>query len=306
MTDKKVLVRAICLLYREASASLPADVVHAMQQALRKEKKGTLGHSNLSMLLENIELAQKKAVPMCQDSGSMNFYVQLPKDSACIDAGMVHGAILEATKKATAENILRPNTVDSVTGKNTGDNVGVDSPHVVFDAFADKFTDKETLVIDLLLKGGGCENVSRQYSLPFRKLNAMRGLDGVKKVVLDCVTEALGFGCPPAVLGICIGGTRDTGYAFSKRQLMRRLTDTSKDRTLAKLESEIVKESNRLGIGTSGLGGNVTVLAAKVAALHRIPASFFVSISYDCWALRRKRLVVKGNDFKVMETYEKW
>jgi fumarate hydratase class I len=142
--------------------------------------------------------------------------------------------------------------------------------------------------VRLILKGGGCENVGAQYSLPDTRLGANRDLDGVRKAILDAVVQAQGKGCSPGILGVCIGGDRAVGYAHSKEQLLRTLPDVNPDPALAKLEQEIVASANRLGIGPMGFGGKTTLLGCKIGALNRLPASFFVSISYMCWAYRRQ------------------
>jgi fumarate hydratase class I len=138
-----------------------------------------------------------------------------------------------------------------------------------------------------MLKGGGCENVGAQYSLPNEKLKANRDLDGCRRVILDAVLQAQGKGCGPGILGICIGGDRATGYEFSKEQLLRKLDDHNPNPELARLEQDVVETANKLGIGPMGFGGATTLLGAKIGVLNRLPASYFVSVSYMCWAYRR-------------------
>ena len=152
---------------------------------------------------------------------------------------------------------------------------------------------KDTLHVDLLLKGGGCENVSDQYKLPDARLHAGRDLEGVRRVVLDAVYQAQGKGCAPGVLGVAIGGDRGSSYLKSKQQLLRPLDDANPNEELAALEEQLYKEANELGIGPMGFGGQTTVLGVKVGTQHRLPASYFVSIAYMCWACRRRTL-----DFK--------
>jgi fumarate hydratase class I len=138
-----------------------------------------------------------------------------------------------------------------------------------------------------MLKGGGCENVGAQYSLPHEPLHADRDLDGCRKVILDAVLQAQGKGCGPGVLGVCIGGDRATGYEFSKTQLLRTLDDRNPVPPLDALEQDVLKTANTLGIGPMGFGGRTTLLGVKIGAANRVPASYFVSISYMCWAFRR-------------------
>ena len=282
------LKNAIVELYRKTSTELCPDVLAAMKKALKKEAKNSSGYKNLRAIIYNAGLAKRKKAPMCQDTGSITFYMQIPRQHSKQDFGKIYHAVHEATKEATKLGYLRPNAVDPITGKNTGDNISFESPQIVFDGSAGN---DSKWVIDLLLKGGGCENVSRQYSLPCRKLNAERSIKGIKKAVVDAVVDAQGNGCPPGILGVCIGGTRELAYKYAKKQLLRRLDDKNPDRALAKLESDLLRDLNKLGIGPSGLGGKTTVLGVKVCKLSRVPASFFVTISYDCWALRRGRVV---------------
>jgi fumarate hydratase class I len=189
----------------------------------------------------------------------------------------------EAVKLATKKGYLRQNSVDSITGKNDGTNVGPGSPVVHFHQHR-----SPEVRVRLILKGGGCENVGAQYSLPNEKLKANRDLDGCRKAILDAVLQAQGKGCGPGILGVCIGGDRATGYEHSKEQLLRALDDTNPDAELNKLEKDIVETSNKLGIGPMGFGGKTTLLGAKIGVLNRLPASYFVSVSYMCWAYRRQ------------------
>jgi fumarate hydratase class I len=155
-------------------------------------------------------------------------------------------------------------------------------------------TSAKSVTVRLLLKGGGCENVSTQYTLPDTALGAGRDLEGVRKCVLDSVHRAQGKGCGPGVLGVCVGGDRGTGYVTAKEQLFRDLDDVNEDKTLAKLEKRLLREANSMGVGPMGFGGETTLLGVKMSARNRVPASFFVSVSYMCWAYRR-------NGFKISE-----
>jgi fumarate hydratase class I len=141
-----------------------------------------------------------------------------------------------------------------------------------------------------MLKGGGCENVGAQYSLPYAPLGAGRDLAGVRKVALDAVQKAQGQGCAPGVLGVAIGGDRGSSYVASKETLLASLEAANTDPTLAALETRLTDEANQLGIGPMGFGGETTVLGTKITGLHRLPASYYVTISYMCWAYRRRRL----------------
>ena len=267
-------------LIRRTSVELPDDVNQALVRSLENEKKGTIAESALKIIDQNIELAKRKSQPICQDTGSILFYVDCP-----VGFDQIHfeettrAAVTEATKKG----YLRQNSVDSLTGKNDGTNVGPGAPTVHFHQHR-----SAEIAVRLALKGGGCENVGAQYSLPNEKLQANRDLDGCRKVILDAVLQAQGKGCGPGILGVCIGGDRATGYEFSKQQFFRKLDDRNSNPELDALEQDILKIANELGIGPMGFGGKTTLLGVKACSANRLPASFFVSISYMCWAYRRQ------------------
>ena len=267
-------------LIRRTSAEIPNDVQNAILQSLEKEKKGTIAESALKIIEKNIELAKQKSQPICQDTGSIIFYVDAPLgyDQITFEE-QARTAVTEATRKG----FLRQNSVDSLTGKNDGTNVGPGSPTIHFHQHR-----ATEINVRLILKGGGCENVGAQYSLPAEKLKANRDLDGCRKVILDAVVQAQGKGCGPGILGVCIGGDRATGYEFSKQQFLRKLDDRNENPELDKLEQDILNTANELGIGPMGFGGKTTLLGVKITAANRLPASFFVSVSYMCWAYRRQ------------------
>lgn len=271
-------------LVRRTSTEIPEDVHRAILASLEQEKKGTIAESAMKIIDQNIALARNKSQPICQDTGSIIFYVDCPIG---FNQMTFEQTAREAVKLATRKGYLRQNSVDPITGKNDGTNVGPGSPTVHFHQH-----DSPEVRVRLVLKGGGCENVGAQYSLPNEKLQANRDLDGCRKVILDAVLQAQGKGCGPGILGVCIGGDRATGYEFSKQQLLRRLDDRNPAPDLDRLEQDIVQTSNKLGIGPMGFGGKTTLLGTKIGVLNRLPASYFVSISYMCWAFRRQGMVL--------------
>ena len=273
-------------LIRRASAEIPEDVHQAILRSLEEEKRGTIAESAFKIIERNIELAKHKSQPICQDTGSIIFYVDCPVG---MDQIAFEDAARLAVKKATKLGYLRQNSVDSLTGINDGTNVGPGSPVLHFHQHRGPET-----TVKLVLKGGGCENVGAQYSLPSEKLKANRDLDGCRKAILDAVLQAQGKGCGPGILGVCIGGDRATSYEFSKQQFLRKLDDRNSVPELDALEQDILKTANELGIGPMGFGGKTTLLGVKIGAVNRLPASFFVSISYMCWAYRRQGVVLNG------------
>jgi len=273
-------------LVRRTSAEIPEDVHKAILESLGSEKKGTIAESAMKIIDQNIALAKQKSQPICQDTGSVIFYVECPVG---FDQISFEEAARGAVKLATKKGYLRQNSVDSIHGKNDGTNLGPGAPALHFHQHR-----SAEVNVRLILKGGGCENVGAQYSLPNEKIKANRDLDGCRKAILDAVLQAQGKGCGPGVLGVCIGGDRATGYEFSKQQLLRRLDDRNQNPELDSLEQEIVTTSNKLGIGPMGFGGATTLLGAKIGVLNRLPASYFVSVSYMCWAYRRQGVTLNA------------
>lgn len=273
-------------LIRLASTDLPPDVEAALQAASHNEIPGAAAHAALRTILRNIDLARRNNTPLCQDTGTPTFYVSYPKEYPPHD---LREEIRQAIAEATRQSLLRPNAVHPVSDHNTGTNLGGEFfPSIHFTEAPD-----DTLTIDLILKGGGCENVGAQYSLPNTALQAGRDLDGVRRVVLDTIFNAQGRGCAPGVLGVAIGGDRASGYQAAKQVLLRQLDDLHPDPQISKLEKEWLASANQLGIGPMGFGGRTTLLGIKIAVLYRLPASYFVTISYMCWAYRRRRLTLR-------------
>jgi fumarate hydratase class I len=281
------LQNSLVELIRRTSAEIPDDVQRAILAALEQEKKGTIAESAMKIIDRNIQMAKQKSQPICQDTGSILFYVDCPV--GCDQIAFAETA-REAVKLATQKGFLRQNSVDSLTGRNDGTNVGPGSPTLHFHQHR-----APEIAVRLVLKGGGCENVGAQYALPHEKLNANRDLAGCRKAILDAVLQAQGKGCGPGILGVCIGGDRATGYEFSKTQFLRKLDDRNPHPQLDALEQDILKTANELGIGPMGFGGKTTLLGVKICAVNRLPASYFVSVSYMCWAYRRQGVTLDAN-----------
>lgn len=283
------LTDQILELIRRTSTDLPPDVELRLLSALEQEEPGSPGRGALETIIKNVEISRKNSTPICQDTGTPFFLVHYPPDwSTRILRQQIRSALAEATKRS----YMRPNAVDAVSGKNSGNNLGgEDFPSIHFEE-----TEGDTLTIELMLKGGGCENVGAQYTLPDDRLNAGRDLAGVRKVVLDAVQKAQGQGCAPGILGVAIGGDRGTSYYASKEIFFDQLGTRSSDPKLAGLEERITRDANKLGIGPMGFGGETTVIDTKITGKHRLPASFFVTISYMCWAYRRRKMVYHNGD----------
>jgi fumarate hydratase class I len=278
---------AACLfeLIRLASTDLPVDVEKALNNARENEGSSSSARSVLDTILQNVELARQDSMPICQDTGTPIFRIRFPGGYSL---KTLRNAIRTAVAEATSHSLLRPNAVDGLTGINSGNNLGGEHfPSIHFEE-----VEGDTLTVDLILKGGGCENVGRQYSLPDADLGAGRDLEGVRKAALDAVFRAQGQGCAPGFLGIAVGGDRGTSFIASKEVFFDPLGQSHPEPEVAAMEQRITQEANQLGIGPMGFGGKTTVLATRITGAHRLPASFFVSVSYMCWAFRRARMTL--------------
>lgn len=271
----------------DTSTFLPPDVRVTIAKAKARENAGTSASLSLSTITDNIKMAEENVSPICQDTGLPTFIIKTPVGANQIE---MTKAIKEAIAEATKDGKLRPNSVDSLTGENSGDNLGEGLPVIKYEQW-----EKDEIDVRLILKGGGCENKNIQYSLPADLEGigkAGRDLDGIRKCILHSVYQAQGQGCSAGFIGVGIGGDRSAGYELAKKQLFREADDTNPHPELAKLEEYVLENANKLGIGTMGFGGETTLLGCKIGVMNRIPASFFVSIAYNCWAFRRLGVVL--------------
>lgn len=282
MSYLDTLEQSLYNLITETSTNLPKDVRRAIKKAKQAENAGTRAAMSLDTISNNIVMAEDNVSPICQDTGLPTFKIYTPVGVNQLE---IKAAIKKAIVATTADAKLRPNSVDSLTGANSGDNLGEGLPVMKFEQWENDY-----ITIKLILKGGGCENKNIQYSLPAELEGlgrAGRDLDGIRKCILHSVWQAQGQGCSAGFIGVGIGGDRSSGYDLAKEQLFRSLDDVNENPELAKLEEYIVEKSNTLGVGTMGFGGETTLLGCKVGVMHRIPASFYVSVAYNCWAYRR-------------------
>src|SRR5580704_7283601 len=285
------LQNSLVELITQTSTNLPPDVRAAMTATGLAEKPDTQASQALNIIFSNIDMAADDSGPICQDTGMPTFYVHTPVG---VNQVAIKKAIKTAVAEATKLGKLRPNSVDSITGENSGDNLGAETPVFHFEQW-----EEDEVEIRLILKGGGCENKNIQYSLPATLDHlgrADRNLEGVRKCLLHAVWQAQGQGCAPGALGVCIGSDRAHGYELAKGQLFRTLDDVNPDPRLAELEARIMHEANELGIGAMGFGGRVSLIGCKIMAANRLPASFFVSVAYDCWAFRRLGIRLDAKD----------
>jgi fumarate hydratase, class I len=282
---------SVVQLVVKTATDLPPDVRAAMKVAMSREEAGTQSAQALTIIAQNIDQAAEGEGAICQDTGMPTFEIKTPVGANQI---VMKKQIREAVAEATRRGKLRPNSVDSLTGENSGNNLGPGTPIMHFE----QWENDDEIEVKLVLKGGGCENMNAQYSLPAELPHlgrADRSIEGVRKCILHAVWHAQGKGCAPGAIGVCIGGDRTSGYVHAKEQLFRTLDDLNADARLAELEASIMGTVNKLGIGTMGFGGHVSLIGCKIGALNRLPASFFVSVAYDCWAYRRLGVVLDAN-----------
>jgi len=286
---------SVLSLVVRTSTDLPPDVRAAMKAAMGQEEAGTRSAQALAIIALNVDQAAEGEGAICQDTGMPTFEVKAPVGAnQMVMKKEIRAAIAEATKRGK----LRSNSVDSLTGENTGDNLGPGTPIIHFE----QWENDDEIEVKLILKGGGCENMNSQYSLPVDLPHlgrADRSIEGVRKCILHAVWHAQGKGCAPGAIGVCIGGDRTSGYTHAKEQLFRTLDDVNPDMRLAELEASIMGTVNKLGVGTMGFGGAVSLIGCKVGALNRLPASFFVSVAYDCWAYRRLGVVLDAKSGEI-------
>ena len=274
-------------LIRRTTSDLPSDVESALRKAATAETQETQATSFLKAILDNVVIARKQSAPLCQDTGTLTFFFTVPRVT---DTWKLEELTREAVQEATAQGLLRQNTIDALTGKSIPTNVTEGAPVCHFEQ-----KDTPATEVWLIQKGGGSENMSRQFSLPDEALHAGRDLEGVRKCVLHAVWQAQGFGCAPGILGVSIGADRGESFLLAKKQLLRPLSDCSPIPELAALEEQLLSEANTLGIGPMGMGGKTTLLGVKIASGPRLPASYFVTIAYMCWASRRRGFRLEGD-----------
>ncbi len=293
----QLFFESVLSLIIKTSTDLPPDVRAAMRLAMNEEPEGSRSAQALAIIGQNIDLAADAEGAICQDTGMPTFEIKAPVGVSQV---WMKTQIREAIAEATRRGKLRPNSVDSLTGENSGNNLGPGTPIIHCEQW-----ERDDVEVKLILKGGGCENMNAQYSLPAELPHlgrADRTIEGVRKCILHAVWNAQGKGCAPGAVGVCIGGDRTSGYVHAKEQLFRSLDDINSDDHLAQLEAEVMRTVNTLGIGTMGFGGRVSLIGCKVGALNRLPASFFVSVAYDCWAFRRLGVVLNAMSGAI----EKW
>jgi fumarate hydratase subunit alpha len=269
---EEILIEAI----EKAEMELPKDVIRSLKKAANIEKG--IAKIQMEAILENMRIASKEGIPMCQDTGIMTFYIQAGTEFKYISD--LKKMLSKAVKRATKEIPLRPNTVNPFTSKNPGDNLGRNIPHISWD-----MVKGSECTIHILPKGGGSENMSALWML-----NSAEGFDKAKKLITEHITNAGGKPCPPTIAGIGIGGGADICMQLAKKALLRKIGERHREKKVAKMEKELIELINKTGVGPMGMGGKTTVLDVHIEYAYRHPASFPVGLILQCWANRRKTI----------------
>ncbi|MBC7119728.1 MAG: fumarate hydratase [Methanobacteriaceae archaeon] len=278
MIGQEKVKETVCQLFKEAVTTLPADVESALRKALREEED-EIALLNLKAILENIKIAKKKRIPICQDTGLPIVFVKMGN----VKVEKLYEGIREGVKLATSQVPLRPNVVDPISRENTGDNTGKMIPQIDLE-----LVDTDFLEIAVMPKGFGSENNNRlRMGLP------SEGLEGVKDFVIETVIRAGGKPCPPIIVGVGVGGSSDLALKLAKKALLKKIGERNKNKEIAELEESILEEINRTGIGPMGLGGKTTALDVKIETAHTHTAGLPIGVCIQCWASRHATAVLK-------------
>lgn len=272
------IVKTVTELCQESNFNLGQDMMDGLQQACKQETS-LIGRDVIQQLIMNANIARAEQVPICQDTGFTVVFVELGQDVHIV-GGDFYEAINEGVRKGYTEGYLRSSIVSHpFLRKNTGDN----TPAVIHT----KIVSGEHLRLIVTPKGGGSENMSA-----VKMLTPSEGVAGVKKFVVEVVRVAGPNPCPPVIVGVGIGGTFEKAAQLSKEALLRNLGEKSKHPDIARLEEELIKEINKLGIGPQGLGGRTTALAVHVEIYATHIASLPVAVNINCHAARHKEAVL--------------
>jgi fumarate hydratase subunit alpha len=271
---EKIVENVAFNILKQAVIYLPEDVKQVLKKAYDEETSET-GRTQLKAILDNIELAEEYQAPICQDTGTIIFYIKAGSEVKGLEK--IEKALINATRKATKQVPLRPNAVDPFTQKNSGDNTGRLIPFINWE-----IVPGNSLELTVMTKGGGSENVCVTGMLV-----PGEGINGLKRFVVEAVIKAGSKPCPPNILGVAIGGGADISMKLAKKALLRPLNEPNPDAEIAKLEKEILEAVNMTGIGPMGLGGKTTVLGVNIDYAYRHPASFPAAVAFNCWAARR-------------------
>ena len=283
MISEDLLTNKIAKMVSTAAIYLPEDVKTALKNAYEKEGN-PVAKKVFESILENIKVAENEKRPLCQDTGTIIYYIKAGENFPFL--GKLPKILKEATVKATVATPLRPNAVDVITGKNSGNNIGENIPWIEWEIVPNS----EEAEITVMLKGGGSEAPSIAKVLP-----PGLGVKGALKIAIDDVFEMGAKPCPPVIVGVGLGGTGDIAMKLAKKALLRPIGSRNPRKKVAELEDKLLEALNTLGWGPHGVGGATTALDAHIETAHRHPATLAVGVATNCWASRRSTLKVMGD-----------
>ncbi len=285
MISRKEFKETLKEMLQLSATRIPEDVVEKLEEAREKEENET-AEEQLGNILKNLEVAEKKGKPLCQDTGTPIFFIKKsPQKSLDFNLRKTVG---EAVEESTETIPLRSNIVDPITRKNLETNTGLKNPiiHLI--------PSKSDLEVEIMLKGGGSENWSKLFML-----NPTASEEKIMEKILDFVEEAGGQFCPPGIIGVGIGGTADYASYLAKKSLLKPLTEENSSSKLKELEEKITEKANAIGSGPMGMGGDTTVLGTRIEKAGCHTASLPLGINLQCWAARRSKARLADNDFKI-------
>jgi fumarate hydratase subunit alpha len=276
--DASAITDAVKKLCMEANYALEPDMLRAFDRALGTERSAA-GRQVLTVLKENAELARTRLIPYCQDTGFVVCFVELGQD-VHVGGALLADAINEGVRQGYGEGYLRASIVRSPFDRvNTGDN----TPAVIHV----DVVPGATLRIQIMAKGGGCENRSK-----YKMLTPAEGIEGVKAWILECIRTAGPDACPPLIAGVGVGGTFEKAAILSKKALFRELGSANPDPLVDALEREVLEPANRLGIGPQGYGGDTTAFGVHILTYPCHITSLPVAVTIECHAHRHKETVL--------------
>ncbi|MEG7530211.1 MAG: fumarate hydratase [Hungatella sp.] len=267
-------IKEMCM---EANYVLPSDMKTALKDAIGKEES-SLGQQVLNQLEENLVIAERNRIPICQDTGMAVVFLKIGQE-VHIEGGSLADAVNRGVHDGYIEGYLRKSVVDPLLRHNTGDN----TPAIIYY----EMVSGDLLEITVAPKGFGSENMSR-----IMMLKPADGIEGVKKFILSVVEESGANACPPMVVGVGIGGTFEKCAWMAKHALLRNVKEFSPLPHICNLEKEILEKINYFGIGPGGLGGSITALAVHIETYPTHIAGLPVAVNICCHANRHAHRIL--------------
>lgn len=273
LTDR--IREAVLNITLQAVTSVATDVEKNLEQYLQLEHNNRIIRSQLELMLQNIRYGKKNLIPICQDTGIPNFFLQVGSKFPIISD--FRDLILDVLRDLTLQFKLRPNSVDPITQQNQGVNGGENMPPI----YLEIQPNRDDLIITILPKGGGAENISSLFML-----SSSTGFNSIIPKIKETIQKAGGMPCPPVILGIGLGGDASKAMFLAKKALLRPLGSRNSRLEVAELEKELLTQVNGLNVGVMGLGGGCTCLDVRIEWAMRHPASYPLGLIVQCYSHR--------------------